>query len=531
MLVCNVSQLRRRAAIAADVAETTTALDAPGTGNVVFATLVDDPASVREQVDAYLGQIMREAANAVASVSAGLAYSTRVDEAGFAAELVTGAVATPLTAAVVEAASAADLVLSSVVADPYWSNVKLMMGFEGANGSTGAPGMTDESSAAHGVATVFASAAISTAHFKFGASSLSLNGSSSISFADHADWHFGAGKFTVEMFIYPNSVSGNQFLCGQWGPVNSWIVWISAGSLKWNTSVSGGDNNGDITGGAPVTGSQQHVCVDFDGSKYRLYLNGTMVGSFSTPRTLNASSGSPLSIGSSGNNANFWFNGYIDDLRITKGIARYASDAGYTVPSTAPPRGGTYTLDGAPINTTMSGGNLIATHANTSVGGVNSTSFDGPAVGNLGIKYYFEVTLQTSVTNGNSFGFVTPAGNVVNNPSVSGGAADKTGVSLGSSSSIVYSPNGTNTGIDLGPAAVNDVWGVAANLDTYKFWFRKNGGLWNGSSTANPATGAGGVFAALVSPYAPYGAFAAGTSGDVMKFNFGQTAFVGTSPF
>src|SRR5580765_1046228 len=72
MLVCSVSQRGRRAAIAADVAEAAAALDAPGTGNVVFATLVDDPASVGEIVDAYLGEIMLEAASASVIVDAGL---------------------------------------------------------------------------------------------------------------------------------------------------------------------------------------------------------------------------------------------------------------------------------------------------------------------------------------------------------------------------------------------------------------------------------------------------------------------------
>jgi hypothetical protein len=93
MLVCSVSQLRRRAAIAADVAESALALDSPGTGNVVFATLVDDPASVRESVDAFLGQIMVEAASAAATVSAGFAYAGAVAETVAASSTQDGAVA------------------------------------------------------------------------------------------------------------------------------------------------------------------------------------------------------------------------------------------------------------------------------------------------------------------------------------------------------------------------------------------------------------------------------------------------------
>jgi hypothetical protein len=85
MLVCNVSLLRRRARIAADLTEAVIALDSPGTGNVVFATLVDDPASVGDFVDAYLGEIMLEAASASDVVNAGLTYLAAVDEEATAA--------------------------------------------------------------------------------------------------------------------------------------------------------------------------------------------------------------------------------------------------------------------------------------------------------------------------------------------------------------------------------------------------------------------------------------------------------------
>jgi hypothetical protein len=86
MLVCNVSLRPPRTAIAADIAESTAAVDATATGNVVFATLVDDPASVGDLVDAYLGEIMLEAAAASDIIDVGLAYAAAVDEAVAAAD-------------------------------------------------------------------------------------------------------------------------------------------------------------------------------------------------------------------------------------------------------------------------------------------------------------------------------------------------------------------------------------------------------------------------------------------------------------
>lgn len=111
MLVCNVSLLRRRAAIAADVAEVTLAVDALATGNVVFATLVDDPASVNDRVDAYLGEIMLEAANASSIVNAGLIYKVAVDEAASASSVLTGG--RLYTVAVAETATASDALTAS----------------------------------------------------------------------------------------------------------------------------------------------------------------------------------------------------------------------------------------------------------------------------------------------------------------------------------------------------------------------------------------------------------------------------------
>jgi hypothetical protein len=94
MIVCNVSLRPPRRAIAADLAEAAGALDALGTGNVVFATLVDDPASVLETVDAYLGEIMLEAASAADAVSLVSVYDVAVVEAATAADTQTGTLAT-----------------------------------------------------------------------------------------------------------------------------------------------------------------------------------------------------------------------------------------------------------------------------------------------------------------------------------------------------------------------------------------------------------------------------------------------------
>ena len=95
MLVCSVSQRARGAAIAADMTEIAGAIDALGTGNVVFATLVDDPASVSETIDAFLGEVMLEAASAdtVLDGSVPASYAVDITEAAAAASIQDGSAA------------------------------------------------------------------------------------------------------------------------------------------------------------------------------------------------------------------------------------------------------------------------------------------------------------------------------------------------------------------------------------------------------------------------------------------------------
>jgi hypothetical protein len=53
--------------------------------------------------------------------------------------------------------------LDGPAGDPSFSSVKLLLGFEGADGATGSPGMDDESGSARGTATVSGNAQIDTA--------------------------------------------------------------------------------------------------------------------------------------------------------------------------------------------------------------------------------------------------------------------------------------------------------------------------------------------------------------------------------
>ena len=244
-------------------------------------------------------------------------------------------------------------VSGAVACDPYFGNVVLLMGFEGANGATGAPGMTDESPAANGTATVFNNAKISTALFHAGNSSLLLDGASDVYFPNNSNWNFGTSPFTVECFFYLTSLtlSQAQFLVTRWHtgvPVGSangfWALWITDGNNGVNNGVLGfrtysASSYTDLAGTvSPSLNTWHHAAIDFDGTKYRLYLDGVVLQSRTSPISNLVNSDPDLSIGADHQYGGEYLHGNIDEVRITKGVARYASDGGFTVPTAAFPR-------------------------------------------------------------------------------------------------------------------------------------------------------------------------------------------------
>jgi hypothetical protein len=240
--------------------------------------------------------------------------------------------------------AALDAAGGGVTTDPNFSSVVLLAGFDGTNG---AHAFSDESSKAHGAATFGGSgsfqAQLSNTQVKFGTASLETFSSGTpggLSWPDSADWAFANGLFTVECFIYPTGLSGIQQFVGQWGSTGSlgWIFYVNSTTLKFNCSTTGSDNNADLSGGTLTNNVWHHIVVGFDGTTYRLGLNGTFTATSTTARNFHDSPYT-LSVGSTdASAANFFFPGFVDELRITKGIWRYGSGSTYTVPTAAFPR-------------------------------------------------------------------------------------------------------------------------------------------------------------------------------------------------
>lgn len=171
------------------------------------------------------------------------------------------------------------------------------------------------------------------------------------------------------------------------------------------------------------------------------------------------------------------------------------------------------------VNVTLSGSNLIATASGT------NWQLRGKDPKRTG-KYYFEMT-PTVFASGNSFiGLATPGAA----PNLASSAPGCFGVYQGGSIYLGASAAGAS----LGAIAANNVVGIAIDLGAALGWMRvAPSGNWNGSASANPATGVGGLSVATLGLGGAFSAypFAGGTAtAESITANFGGGAFSGAVP-
>lgn len=208
--------------------------------------------------------------------------------------------------------------------DPHFDKVSLLLHMDGADGSTT---FTDSSSNPKTV-TPSGNAKISTAQSKSGGASAYFDGAGSyLVLADSVDWATGAENFTVEFFVYNQNNSGQSFILGQqhsnyYGPFR-----IENFSGNYNILISSDGHSwagGTATFAAPAaTNVWDHLALVRSGDIYTLYVNGIAKGSRTVGGAIHDSSAA-MFIGGSPYTADI--DGYIDEVRITKGVARYTAN-------------------------------------------------------------------------------------------------------------------------------------------------------------------------------------------------------------
>lgn len=202
------------------------------------------------------------------------------------------------------------------------TNTSLLLNFTNA-------GITD-ATAKNDLETV-GNAQISTSVSKFGGGSIAFDGTGDyLAIPLSENTGFGTGDFTIEGWAYLNAtitfatiisnrLHGSDLTTGRW-------------SLAFRNTALEFFVNGSalISSGTVSSSTWTHFAITRSSNSVRLFLNGTQVGSTTSLTTNLLSLATWIGANGAGTEA---LNGYIDDLRITRGLARYT--ANFTVP-TAP---------------------------------------------------------------------------------------------------------------------------------------------------------------------------------------------------
>jgi hypothetical protein len=213
--------------------------------------------------------------------------------------------------------------------DPDFSSVSLLLHGDGVNGGNNTT-FVDSSTNNHAI-TVYGNAQqVSASPYGSGGSGAFDGSGDYLDIPSSSDWAFGTGNFTVEAWIYATSLFNYAVITGNLAnnSTTSWAFTVMADGVvrlqNWNTVVV-------ATGvGAISLNTWTHVAVTRNNDKNRIFINGNNLSE--STASVNFSLINNLGIGKVPGIA-ATFNGYIDDLRITKGAALYTSNF---TPPTAP---------------------------------------------------------------------------------------------------------------------------------------------------------------------------------------------------
>jgi hypothetical protein len=220
------------------------------------------------------------------------------------------------------------------VGDPYFANVVALLHLD--NNVTDVTGRTWGGSPA-----------FSGSIKQFGTHSLNVNAANQFTTtASSADFDFGTDDFTVECWAYRGSTTGTfrGIICRDAiGGTRGWLVFTNDNAAPVPRSLAfaawSGGTQYTVTDTVELPGGTwHHIAACRQGSNLRLYRGGVQIGSVSIGAASVGSSGTSCSIGRLQTNTdstvtNSQWNGYIDDVRITKGICRYPDGTTFTPPA------------------------------------------------------------------------------------------------------------------------------------------------------------------------------------------------------
>ena len=194
----------------------------------------------------------------------------------------------------------------------------------------GGNSFTDRSSTPHTL-SITSDPEHSTSQKKIGASSIHFDSGDKIyASAHHADFAFGTADFTLETWLRWDAVIDNKTIIGNRdtsGNTATWMFYLGVGG-KLTLSDASAIRAVSSSTTVPAT-TWTHCAVVRDSGTLRLYQNGVQVGSAAFTGDLSSSNEAYIGDGDiSGWNGAFV--GYMDAVRVSKGVCRYPDGSSFT---------------------------------------------------------------------------------------------------------------------------------------------------------------------------------------------------------
>lgn len=186
--------------------------------------------------------------------------------------------------------------------------------------------------AAENVLETVGNAQISTSVKKYGTGSIAFDGTGDwLLVPDNTNLQLGTGNFTVEAWVYLSATGSARGLVGKGTSTTGWLL-----STNSSDQVVFTYGSTTLTSSSALSANTwTHVAVVREGTgtnQTKIYIGGSNVATGTVSTDFNQTSVMYVGADRTGGSA---LNGYIDDLRITKGYARYT--ANFTPPTAAFP--------------------------------------------------------------------------------------------------------------------------------------------------------------------------------------------------
>jgi hypothetical protein len=189
-----------------------------------------------------------------------------------------------------------------------------------------------DSSSANRTITAYGNSTQSTAQSKYGSKSwLSDGNGDHLVFGSGSTLSMGTGDFTIEMWLRLNSYAQSSLwestpIGGGGGRSTGFIWYIVSGGTVY--LYHNGSNIMSTSSSVIPLNAWSHVALSRTGGVIRMYVDGTQVATTSSSYNDTANGGT---IGAFCDSGTYSIDGYIDEIRVTRGVSRYSGST-LTVP-------------------------------------------------------------------------------------------------------------------------------------------------------------------------------------------------------